>query len=46
MAKVIVNGKEVQPAKKVKLYEKITRTKVTKLLKQKREELKRESTST
>ena len=41
MAKVIVNGKEVEPAKKVKLYKQIKATDVTKLIKEKQEELKK-----
>ena len=42
MAKVIVNDKEVTPAKKVKLYKEIKRTEVTKIIKEKREQLKNE----
>jgi len=42
MSKVIVNGKEVDPAKKVKLYKKIKRTEVTKIIKEKRKELKKQ----
>ena len=42
MGKVIINKKEVEPAKKVKLYKKIKRTEVTKLLQEKREQLKNE----
>lgn len=40
MTKVVVNGKEVTPAKKVKLYKEIKRTEVTKILKEKRDQLK------
>jgi hypothetical protein len=40
MSKIIVNGEEVVPAKKVKLYKQIKRTEVTKILKEKHLKLK------
>lgn len=43
MGKVVINGKELEPAKKVKLYKKIKRTAVTKILQEKREELKKKN---
>jgi hypothetical protein len=43
MSKVIINGKEEIPTKKVKLTDHIKRTDVTKIIQEKRKELENES---